>query len=344
MKIRVRLCHTTWLFILPLTLMIAATAMAQASQANERIAYAKSLDQKAESIIKRGRLLQSIDALNEDEADKICNFAIEYEQAEWIKTRVYKTPFHDDIALTLQNISSLYNLCHPPLSQKYLSSILKIKEKLYSKESEQAASAHDALGDYYRLYMMNFKKAINQYEEAKRIRKKLYGVKDPRAAKNNNLLALTLFYHKGEKSEAKQLLHDAITIRENLPANKAYPVHQAYMDAGIYYSMVGEYDSAIVHFKKALNTLNDLLNDDYITILSELAVIYLNKDDLKISHGYIKEAYEKAKVLYERNHAPDFLQIIDLLSDICMQMGDIKTAKQLRIEHKKVKDQLIKGV
>ncbi|MCD4677049.1 MAG: hypothetical protein K8S18_13805, partial [Desulfobacula sp.] len=70
----------------------------------------------------------------------------------------------------------------------------------------------------------------------------------------------------------------------------------------------------------------------------------LNKDDLKMSHGYIKEAYEKAKVLYERNHIPDFLQIIEQLSDICMQMGDIKRAKQLRIEHKKVKDQLIKGV
>ncbi len=335
---------TTRLVILVLAFMISVTVMPQSSQANEKISDAKRLDLRAESILKKAQLLDRLDALDEEESDKICNFAAQYEEAEWIKTRVYKTPFHDEIALTLQNLSSLYKLCHAPLAQRYLQSILKIKEKLYTKESEEEASAHDALGDYHRFYMMGFKKAISHYEEAKRIRVKLYGTKDPRITKNYSSLATALFYHKGEKSMADQLFLHVISIREALPANKAFPLYRAYMDAGIYYSMRGSYTSAIPYLEQALKMVNALSNNDEITILSELGIIYLNKNELKMSFKYAKEAYDKAKVLYKKSQTPDFLQTIEQLLDIYKAVGDKKNVKLLEAEQKEVKNQLLKGL
>ncbi|MBU1344391.1 MAG: tetratricopeptide repeat protein [Proteobacteria bacterium] len=342
MKTGRHLCHTMGMVTLSLALMVGATAIPQPSQANETLAEAERLDQKAVSMIKRAQLLLRIDVLEQEETDKICDFALEYEKAEWIKTRVYKTPFHDDIALTLEHISSLYKLCHAPMAQKYLNSVLRIKQKLYSTDSEAAASAHDALGDYLRVYMMEFKKAIIHYEEAKRIRIKLYGADDPRITKNFNRLAITVFYHKNEKTYAEKLLEDAIAITRASPENEANPYWRAHMDAGRYYAMTQAYEKAISHLETALNIVKDGWNNDEITILSELGMIYLNKNDLNLSLKYTKKAYDKAKALYKKTRTLDFLQTIELLSEIYTAMGDTKRSEQLKTELNQVKVRLIK--
>ena len=192
--------------------------------------------------------------------------------------------------------------------------------------------------------MMGFKKAIAHYEEAKRIRIKLYGNNDPRITKNYNSLAITVFYHKNEKNYAQKLLANSIAIREASLANEAYPSYRAHMDAGIYYAMTQAYEKAISHLETALNTFKGGLNNDDITILSELGIIYLNKNDLKISFKYAKAAYDKGKILYKKNPTPDFLQTIVQLLDVYEVAGDKKRANQLKTELKKVKDQLLKGL
>lgn len=154
-------------------------SMATSTMANETLEMAKRLDLKAENILNRVTRLQVIDELYEDELNKICDFALTYGRVEGLKTQIYETPFHDDIAFTLQNLASLYTYCHPPLADKYLPSVLTIKEKLYGKISENTAAAHDNLADYYRLHMMTFKKAIHHYRAAKQIRISIYGVTCP---------------------------------------------------------------------------------------------------------------------------------------------------------------------
>ncbi len=59
----------------------------------------------------------------------------------------------DEVAKTLQNIVLLFEQCHPPMAEKYLQSILQIKEHIYLKESAEVAKAHDMLGDHYRFSM-----------------------------------------------------------------------------------------------------------------------------------------------------------------------------------------------
>lgn len=327
--------------ILLISLIISLPVMAQSGLADETIEDARRLDKKACIIIKQTQMLQRLDAFDKAASDNVCSFAVEYAQSEWIKTRLYKTPFHEDIALTLQNMSMLYSLCHAPMAEKYLTSVLMIKEKLYSKVSAQAASAHDALADYYRLHMMAFKKAIHHYREAKRIRVKLYDNQDPGMTENNSRLALTLFYHKGEKDRAESLLSEAVHIREDAIPNKTFPLYRARMDAGIYYAMIANYPLAIDYLTKALNEITPYSEPDEITILSELGFIYLNKNDLPMSLTYAKKAYDTAKMLYAKNRAPLFLNPIDQLIELSRLNGNTQMAGQLETERKKVRQELL---
>ncbi len=239
-----------------------------------------------------------------------------YEKVEFIKTQYYKTPFHDDVAKTVQNIASLYELCHPPMAKKYLNSVLKIKENLYSKKSAEAAKAHDARGDHSLMHMADFGKAIEYYEKAKKIRLNLYGANDPRTTENYGRLAMSMFYFGDKKNRAEKLLLHSVDIRKNSPTNNDFPLYGIYMDLGIYYSMKDEYTNSIAYLKKALTAFKGNAKSNYIMILSELSRIYLNKNDFQNSMIYAKGAYAKAKEFYKDSQHP---QVVEHL----MQMNEI---------------------
>jgi tetratricopeptide (TPR) repeat protein len=199
------------------------------TQKSDTAEYMSLYDDIAELTISKNALLYKMDRANDIDADKTCDLALDYAEVEFIKTQYYKTPFHDEVAKTLENIASLYERCHPPMAERYLKPIIKIKEHIYTKESVEVAKAHDALGDYYYSFMSNFKKAIKEYEEAKRIREKLYGTNDPRTAENYELLALSLYYHGGNDNVSK---HDFIKITQKMIEGKIF--YSQYEDNSFY--------------------------------------------------------------------------------------------------------------
>ena len=97
--------------------------------------YMSLFDAIAELTISKNKLLLNIGKSDDIDTDKTCELAFQYEEIEFIKTEYYKTPFHDDVARTLNNLALLYQQCYPPMAEKYLISILKIKEHIYGKES-----------------------------------------------------------------------------------------------------------------------------------------------------------------------------------------------------------------
>ena len=240
------------------------------------IKYTSLYDEVSRLIIMKNKLLMEMEKEDEVNTDKICNFILDYEEVEFIKTQFYKTPFHDDVAKTVQNIASLYELCHPPMAGKYLNSVLKIKEHIQSKECAEAAKAYDRLGDYYRISMADFNKAIDYYEEAKRIREKIYEAGDPRSTENYGRLASSIFYHGDKNERAEKILLQSITIRKNSPINTELPLYQAYMYAGMYYSMAGNYTRSIATLIKAKDTFAGKKKSDYNTILRELSAARRN--------------------------------------------------------------------
>lgn len=240
-----------------------------------------------------------MDKVDDIDTDKTCDFILKYGEIEFIKTQYYKTPFHDEVAKTLLNIATLYEQCYPPMAEKYLKSILTIKEHIYLNDSAEVAKAHDALGDYYRIYMANFKRAIKEYVKAKRIRKKLYGIQDPRITENYERLALSLYYHSDKTGKAEKLLLDSIEIREKAFPNINFPLYIAYMDMGIHYSMKNTYSKSIIYLQKALKVFSGKTDSDYLAIVSQLSRDYLSHNDSHNALKYAEEGYRASKVFYK---------------------------------------------
>lgn len=260
--------------------------------------YTSLYDDISELMILKNELLLKLGKADDIDRDHVCNFVLDYEEVEFIKTQFYKTPFHDDIAKTVENVASLYELCHPPMAKKYLKSVLKIKENIYGKESIKAAETYDALGDYERIYMANFTEAIKHYEKANKIREKLYGADDPRITKNYKWLSTSIYYHGDKNKRAETLLLRSIELRKKAPKNKEFPLYAAYMDMGIYYSMKDEYNKSIDYLQKALKSFQGKVNKNYIVIISELSQNYLNQNDLSNALKYADEAYRVSKAFY----------------------------------------------
>ncbi len=285
------------------------------------LTYTSLYDEIAELIILKNELLLNLDKTDDIDTDKICNFILDYEEVEFIKTQYYKTPFHDDVAKTVQNNASLYTLCYPPMAGKYLKSVLRIKENVYGKESAEAAKAHDTLGDHYRISMAEFKNAIGHYEKAKNIREKIYGINNPRITENYTKVAMSIYYHGDKKNRAEKLLLRSIEIRKKASLSKDLPLYVAYMDLGIYYSMKDEYGKSIVYLQKALKSFEGKVNSNYIVIISELSQVYLNEGDLRNALKFGEEAYRVSKEFYRSDKHYQVLENHNRLTEINNKMN-----------------------
>ena len=69
--------------------------------------YFSTYDDIVKLTISKNKLLIEKDRADEINTDKTCDLALKYGEVEFIKTEYYKTPFHDEVATTLQNIATL---------------------------------------------------------------------------------------------------------------------------------------------------------------------------------------------------------------------------------------------
>jgi hypothetical protein len=288
---------------------------------SDAMRYASLNDEIAELMISKINLLSEMDKFEDIDSEVVCDFALRYESVEFIKTQFYKTPFHDDVAKTLRYLAQLYTQCQPREAGKFLVSNLMIKENIYSKDSAEAAEALDLLADHHRFAMADFEKSIGLYRKAKGIREKLYGVHDPRTTGNNFRLAVSIFYHQDGKQEAEKLLLSSIDIRKNAPAHKDFSLFSAYMGMGIYYGMINAHSNGIHYLQKALDVFEGKLTSEYIMVLDELSLIYLDKDDFQKSLSYAKVALDKAKELYGDSAHPLVLQKARYVDEIRADMN-----------------------
>lgn len=278
--------------------------------------YTSLYDDIAELMLSKNELLKKMERYDDIDNDKICDFAWKYEEVEFIKTQYYKTPFHDKVAKTLQNIAALYEECHRPMAEKFLQSILDIKENIHTRQSAEVANAHDGLGDYYRFSMANFKDAIKHYGLAKSIREELYKSNDPKITENASKLAMSIYYHGDKTSEAEKLLLHSVKLRENADTDSHFSLYDAYVDMGMYYSMKQKYADAVIYLKKALSVSGDRRGNEYINLLSEISTMYMNQKDFKNALKYAEEAYEKTKALYKDSQDPRVLEMLRNVEEI----------------------------
>ncbi len=213
--------------------------------------FALLYDEIAELIILKNQLLSAMEKTDDINTDQICNFILDYEEVEFIKTKFYKTPFNDNVAKTLTNIVILYQFCHPPLARKYLKSIIKIKENVYGKNSEEVAQSIDDLAYFSRVHAFVFEDAIHQYQEAKAIRETIYKEDDSRVTKNYAPLAIAIFYHKSDKVKAEQLILKSLKIRKSDKKANSILIYQALVDSAYFYDLTGNYKKSLEYLQEA---------------------------------------------------------------------------------------------
>jgi len=217
----------------------------------DSINYTSLYDEIAKLMILKNELLSDMEKTDDINTDQICNFILDYEEVEFIKTQFYNTPFHDDVAKTLANISKLYEYCHPSLAQKYLKSIIKIKENVYGKNSEEVAQSLDDLAYFLRVYAFEFADAIKQYQKAKAIREILYKKDDARITKNYARLAIAIFYHKSDKAKAEQLILKSLKIRKSDKNSDRMFIYQALIDTAYFYDLTGNHKKSLEYLREA---------------------------------------------------------------------------------------------
>ncbi len=255
--------------------------------------YTSLYDDTAELMLLKNKLLADAEKIDDTDTDRVCNFILDYEEVEFIKTQHYKTPFHDDVARTLANIAKLYEYCHPPLAQKYLKSIIKIKENVYGKNSEEVAQSLDDLAYFSRVHAFVFADAIKQYEKAKAIRETIYTKDDARVTKNYARLAIVIFYHKSDKVKAEQLILESLKIRKSDKNANSMSVYQALIDTAYYYDLTGNYKKSLGYLKEAEKLLQKAGGKsipEMVKVYESISGVYLNIDDEKVSQPYHQKA------------------------------------------------------
>jgi tetratricopeptide (TPR) repeat protein len=301
--------------------------------------HALKLDAEAEKLIRRGLLLEQFDAFDERTGAILCDFAADYQEVEWVKSKHHGTPFSEDVSQTLDNLALLYGLCHPPLAERYLISMFKIDVHLYGTQSLQAAEVHDRLADFYRVKMADFATAIGHYEEARAIRIDLYGDKDPRITLNSARLARSLFFHRNDEKRMKALDAEAIILRQERPSYRSVPLYEAYWDTGRHMMIHGAFKQAEHYFLKAIET-KKADAADHVLILCDLTTAAMNYDEPGQALKYAEEAYKRAKRLDATSHSV-LLHAIDTLSEQYTVSAEHERAKRLRNEFNRIKDALL---
>jgi len=110
--------------------------------------------------------------------------------------------------------------------------------------------AYHSKGDYDR--------ALEYYEKALNIGKKIYGEEHPNIATNYNNIGLA-YYNKGDYDRALEYYKKALNIYKKIYGEEHPYIATDYNNIGAAYNSKGDYDRALEYYEKALDIAISLL-------------------------------------------------------------------------------------
>ena len=273
------------------------------------------LDNVADVYIARHDLLQESGTAGDEE--EVCDFVLQYEQAEWIRTRAHGTPFHTKIAKTLQRAGDLWCICHPPRAGMFYQSAVKVQKQVNGAQHPAVADSLDRLGNYLRIHMADFQAAKKAYEEARQIRRSLFGEKDPRITKNSAALAWISFYI-GHGDYARGIMKKSIQIREQGLGCDHAQVADSLLQLARLMDMMAEnsdndtlfslLERARIIREKAFGRAHPKVAEIYL----DAAMIYRNQNQPKKA----LPLYEKAHAIFREQYGPEHPDVMLIEDEI----------------------------
>ncbi len=304
---------------------------------DDHLDVAASLDRIAELCLARQDLLEKMDRDGEKEINELCDFVLMYERAEWIRTKAYATPFHPEVAKTLDRAAQLWRRCHPPMAEKFYKAAVSCRERTYRPIHPEVADACDRYAYYLQWSMMKFKAARTLYERALGIRETIFGKNHPKTIENLPDLAWTAFY-SGDKAYAKSVIQRAVsTVQGGM--NQNHPEEADLLGRlGILLAETGDTGGARILLERAADIRKRIFgyrSPEVAETLADLGLVYQNRNEPDRALRYYEEALDILESIYGPEH-PAIEEVMIALVGVLEEMGEKERAQELNKRHKKI--------
>lgn len=297
---------------------------------------AEALDVLAEAYLTRRSLLERAGRESEKESRELCDFVLVYEKAEWIRTKAHATPFHPEIAATLDRIARLWRECHPPMAESFFKAAVLCRENLYGRDHEEVADALDRYARYLQGPMMNFKGARSLYENALKIREERFGPNHFQTITNLPDLARVAFF-SGDRGTAGKVIQRAVKTIEAKDTPENPDMAASLHSLGLLEDEMGNPDRARVLLQRAAEILKRCSgpgHPDVAGILLDLARIDRNGNRT----DQALRLYEKSLAILESRYGtehPALEEVVLELIGLFEERGERGRAEDLtlRLKH-----------
>ncbi len=291
---------------------------------------AACLDRVADLYLMRCEFMEKSDQEGERETNELCDFVVMYERAEWIRTKAFATPFHPEIATTLDRAAQLWWRCHPPMAEKFFKAAVSCREHLLGPGHPETADACDRYAFYLQSEMMKFREARTLYERALRTRERTFGKNHPKTLRNLPDLAWCAFY-SGDKTYAKSSIQRAVrTVQAG--KNQNHPEVADLLDClGLLLDETGDAGGARILLTQAADIRKKIFgyrSPEVAETLADLGLVYSNQNEPDRALRYYEEALDILKGVYGPEH-PELGEVVTALIGVLEDMGEKERAKDL---------------
>ncbi len=298
---------------------------------------AASLDRIAELYLARQDLLEKMDRDTDRKTNELCDFVLVYERAEWIRTKAYASPFHPEIARTLDMAARLWRRCHPSMADKFYKAAIRCREKLFGPKHPEVADACDRYAYYLQWSMMKFKDARTLYERALKIRENAFGKTRLQTLKNLPDLAWTAYY-SGDKAYAKSVIQRTVsTIQGGMNPDHS-GIATTLRTMGLLLDEMDDPGGASILLQRAADIMKKVYgyrHPEVAETLTDLGLVYRNRNEPDRALRYYEEALGILESVYGPEH-PALEEVMIGLVAVLEEMGEKERAQELNKRHKKI--------
>ena len=244
-----------------------------------------------------------------------------------------KHKFKKPLSSAYLNLASLYiSKNRFDESIKLLLESLKLKEDL--KDDQGIANVCSHISAVYK-EQKNYIMALKYAKQAFSIWNKIENLNGMSYAK----MQLGLIYFKLMKYDSA-LVFTSQALVEFEKINNQLSIATGYNQLGMIYSAIKQYTKAILNFEKAkINSTNPFITETYVVSNTNLAVLYLKKNEFGLSKKNLDTALKYTNTDIQKNTVKD---IYNTATEYYTEINDYKSALYYNKLYNAVKDSLVK--
>jgi tetratricopeptide (TPR) repeat protein/MinD-like ATPase involved in chromosome partitioning or flagellar assembly len=207
----------------------------------------------------------------------------------------------------------------------------RVGESVLAEKKQELSTGDDAflLNEYaYTIYSLgDHRKAIEYYEQALAIRKKVYGEKHPQVASALNNLG-EVWNTLGESRKAIEYYEQALAIRERVYGEKHPQVASALNNLGEVWNTLGESRKAIEYYEQALAIDEAVFgkeHPDVAVALNNLGFAWNTLGEPRKAIEYHEQALAIDEAVFGKKH-PNVSRELNNLGEAWKTLGELRKA------------------